>query len=243
MRLKTTVIAAAVIATACVPLAAGSAGATNQSLWCQTHSGVAILGDSLSTGYSTDGYTNPNNVYQHTQFGWSARMTDDYASWLGTKSWNYSHGGARVEDYLPGGQWPVTTGAVADIQKNQPSLVLIYLGINDQAAGIDPAAFVSHYETLVNNIRAVDSSAWVYVVREPEADYFTPGVPHNAWSLYDVVKVAVDRQTGFIDTDYVMPAIPGDTSGVYSSATGHPGNAGNLVEQGVIMGALAYICN
>lgn len=55
--------------------------------------------------------------------------------------------------------------------------------------------------------------------------------------------MAVAKSTGYIDTDIEMPKLQGDTSGVYDPTLLHPNDAGNLVEQGAIMGGLSYICN
>lgn len=232
--------------------------ATNSGLaWCNTHSGFAVLGDSLSTGYSTYGYTATNNQYQYTSNGWTSIVSQNYAAWYGTTMYNYSHGGAQTGDYLgtdPAGGWAVTTGAVADIATHQPTLIGIALGINDQAAGETPAQFGTNIATLVNNIRAVDPQSAIFLVDEPEADFNAATGQHNPvypWSQYQAALVhdAQTLNTGYLDDDYTMPTIPTDLalpaaqqSGLYSSSTGHPNNAGNRTQAALWMNALFGVC-
>src|SRR5439155_22414525 len=85
-------------------LFANSASAADaQSTWCAKHANLAIVGASSETGYGTTGYPSGAETFQRTPYGWVTRITDSLHSEWGTNIQNYSHNGALVADYLPGG--------------------------------------------------------------------------------------------------------------------------------------------
>lgn len=250
MRKLTALIGSALVGIGLIACTATASGTSNLA-WCTNHADMAVLGDSESTGYSTTGYTAAaNNQYQDTRYGWSSIIARNFHSWYGTSTQNYSHGGAQVSDYLPGGTWPVTTGAVTDISVKKPGLVFIMLGTNDQAWGVTPDTFKANLEQLVRNIRAVDSPAAIFIIRPPEADFNGTTGQHNpvyAWSQYDFVGTVQALNTGYIDTDMTMPPIPTDLgsstpSGLYSPTTGHPNDAGDISIASLTLGAMFTIC-
>lgn len=203
---------------------------------------MAILGDSYSTGYGTTGYASPDGTYAPTTYGWWARMSADYASWLGTKSFNYAHNGAEAADYLPGGRWASTTGAVTQLAANQPALVLISLGINEAWNGVSPNTYFANLSTLVHNVQAADPAATILLVREPEADGCATGVTCQPWSAYALNSTATQLGVGLIDEGIEMPSTATAPAGVYGSDHVHPSDIGNLIEQAIIMGVLGPVC-
>src|SRR4051812_18096138 len=97
------------------------------SSWCTTQNNVAIIGTSADTGYGTTGYPSGAETYQATPYGWTFRFARSLHAQWGTTMQNYAHNGALASDYLPGGRWTSTTGALSDITTNQPDLVIVDL--------------------------------------------------------------------------------------------------------------------
>lgn len=242
------VSAAAVLSAAAgLYIAAGpAASAQTPPPYCADKSNVAILGASSETGYATTGYPSGAQTWSPTTYGWTTRFADSVKAQWQTATANYSHNGAMVSDYLPGGRWSSTTGAVADLGAKKPSIVLINLGGNEWWSLADPTVFQKNLNTLVDNVRAGSPNAvivlGIYAQLKWQQSSDSGNQPMKyTWDQYASViyNTAVAKGTALVDfRQYVPPATstnlpnpsPWSTDGI------HQNDAGNLAEYGMWWG-------
>lgn len=231
-----------------------SASATPHSTWCSAHNNVAIIGTSADTGYATSGYASPTDTWYPTTYGWATRFANALHSEWGTNVQNYAHNGAMASDFLPGGRWSDTVGAVADIQAHQPDLVIIDLGGNEYNIQKPPEQFQADLDTLVDNVRAarpgVDILLSIYAEFIWKPNEWSPPTQSYTWADYGAViyTTAVAKGTALVDMRQYVPSeyasqqpdpIPWSSDGI------HLNEAGNLAEFGAFWGwasSLASIC-
>lgn len=222
-------VAAVVLTLSAVP---SSAAALTGSTWCQDRASLVVLGDSGSTGYATAGYSSPDDTYTWTPYGWYSRAIAEASSNYGTQGWNYARNGARTEDFLPGGRFPVTTGAIEQIGIHQPSLAIIELGGNDylsqQTAGTTPAVTRTNLINIVTQIQTASPRTAVLLVVIWEIAQ--PGIPYSWQSYADAIRdVAIDRGVAMVDIRQYIPRSDLDAAGVYAPDHIHLNDAGNLI--------------
>lgn len=250
------VVAALVVAAGIVVGAAAKADAV-QSTWCADHSDIAIVGTSAETGYGTTGYASSTDTYAPTVYGWVTRFTNSMRAQWGTNVHDYAHNGALASDYLPGGRWTGTTGAITDMATYQPDLVLVDLGGNELYSQVDPATFQSNLNMVITNIRAmrpgVDILMSIYAQMKWVPNQYT-NPPYAAqkytWDQYATIiyNTAVAQGTALVDMRQYIPnadASPMTNPTVWNTDNIHVNDAGNLAEQGAWWGwasSLASIC-
>jgi acyl-CoA thioesterase-1 len=200
-----------------------SAAATRHSplTWCRDESSIAVLGDSGSTGYGT---VDQNNA-------WVALLRRAKPN---TRVDNYAHDGAMVSDFLPGGRWPQTTGAVRRIGHDQPSLVIIELGGNEYYIDRAPRQYQADLERLTRAIWAVSPrSTVVYETIWPFDPRQSPNAVHS-WDEYATAmhQLVVKHRAGWIDLrQFFPPHYPADAyTHLLNPDKIHPSDAGNAVE-------------
>lgn len=233
---------------------ATSDAAPIQSTWCAAHNNVAIIGTSAETGYATVGYPATGSTFSPTQYGWAARFANSLHAQWGTNVQNYAHNGSMAADFLPGGRWSDTTGAVADIQAHQPDLVIIDLGGNEYNIQKSPAQFQADLNTLVDNVRAarpgVDILMSIYAEFVWQPNQWSPPTQSYTWAQYGSViyGTAVAKGAALVD---MRQYVPSEYSAVppiptpWSADGIHLNEAGNLAEYGMYWGwasSLASIC-
>jgi acyl-CoA thioesterase-1 len=190
-----------------------SAQADTPPLWCTSQSAVTILGTSADTGYGTAGYPSGAQTFNRTEYGWTTKFADNLKAQWGTVTTNRAHNGALAADFLPGGRWPDTTGAIAEMATTQPDLVLIDLGGNDYWAQRDPATFQAQLGQIVDSIRAVRPGVTILMGIYPEFKW-APNVDGGStlvhpWSEYAgaIYQTAVAKGAALVDgRQYIPPA-------------------------------------
>jgi acyl-CoA thioesterase-1 len=225
MKAKLAVITLLLLAVTGMP---ATAAPLSNSSWCQDHASLAVLGASDSTGAFTTGYSSPDETYSPTTYGWFRWVTNNASQYFGTQATNYSRNGARTSDFLPGGRWPITTGAIADIGRKQPSLVLITLGGNDYLQDVPPQEFKANLTQVVQDIRAVSPRSDILLVSLWHIARTNP--PHG-WSQYTTAmfEVAVSEVTGLADLNQYFLRSDQDTAGLFDADRIHLTDAGNMV--------------
>lgn len=208
-------------------LPASTATAGPVGTWCGDKSNITVLGSSSSTGYKTTGYTG-GGEYQPTQYGWWRRVSANAAQAWGTTATNRARAGALVADYLPGGRWPVTTGAVAQIAVDQPDMVLIQLGTNEYLTDVDPAAFEANLRQLLTDVRTSRPGVDVVLIKGWRVARSAPAYP---WSQYGAVfgRVASSMGTALIDMQQLVDGSDLDTAHLYDADLTHLNDAGQSV--------------
>lgn len=154
MRRTTTVFAAAALlaATVTTGIAHARAHASTGVTWCDNPAGgIAIVGDSLSTGYYPP--TAPPSEVVAPDQTWFAKLANKENIQRGAKTQMYANNGAMAWDYTdPAGRWPHETDPIA---QQQPSLVLIELGANEYHSAIrNPQQFRTDLQNLYTKIHA-----------------------------------------------------------------------------------------
>lgn len=210
-----------------------SAAPLSTSSWCQNRASLVILGASDSTGSFTTGYASPDETYHPTTYGWPSRISYLTGGSYGTQTSNYARNGAQTSDFLPGGRFPITTGALAQIQAKQPSLVLITLGGNEYLNNISPTTFGANLTTLVREIHRVSPTSGVVLI---SLWHIARTNPPNQWQEYATAmfNVAVAEATALIDLRQYLPQSDQDTAGLYVSDRIHLSDAGHMVEAAVV---------
>ncbi|WP_326834238.1 SGNH/GDSL hydrolase family protein [Amycolatopsis rhabdoformis] len=232
-----------------------SADAAGQRSWCAAKSNVAIVGTSADTGYGSTGYQSTTDTWASTTYGWTTKFANGvHAQWQ-TNVQNYSHNGALAADYLPGGRWAGTTGAIADMAAKQPDLVLVDLGGNDFWAQNDPAKFQTDLNNVIDGIRAsrpggVDILMSIYAELKWTPNPYGGNTQKYTWDQYASViyQTAVAKGTALTDLrQYIPPAgsanLPNPSP--WTSDNIHLNDAGNLAEYGMWWGwtaSLGSIC-
>lgn len=242
--------AVTVAVTATVPAGATAPAAPTTpvglSSWCPTQASAVVLGDSSSTGYGTTGYSNTTETWQPTYSGWVASLGRlwPHSTWT-----VLSRNGAMSSDYLPGGRFSITVGAIDVIDDEQPALVVIMLGGNDYVIDADPVTtYRANLERITADIRAVSPqssllyvSIWEFAYRRQSPP---PVHPYSAYidqmravaQAHDAVHVdltrdmhsaAVHPETGLYIRDEYGPGL-----------AVHATDAGNWVVRAVMARAL-----
>ncbi|ROP36295.1 SGNH/GDSL hydrolase family protein [Saccharothrix texasensis] len=192
------------------------AAALTGATWCTTKASMAVIGGSSSTGYLTEGYASPDNTYHPTTYGWWRRLTAQAAAGWGTTATNYARNSAKAADFLPGGRWPITTGAVADIDAKNPALVIVSLGTNEYLAQVPPAQFEADLVQLVDDIKTASPGTAVVLVAQWTA--YVPAATYP-WSQYvtAIRNTAVAEVAGLVDLrQYLISAGDQDWSRFYN---------------------------
>lgn len=258
IRLKTAA-AAVVIALAATALvgsisvvSAPAASAGGAGTWCASgKANLAILGASSETGYGTTGYPSGAQTYYPTTYGWTRRLSDLLQRAWGTTTENYSHNGALVSDYLPGGRWSTTTGAIADLATTRPTLVIIDLGGNEYWSQVDPAVFETNLRTMITNINTARPGVDIMLYLHEEISWPTAGntywpqsTPKYPWSQYAarIFTVASTIPTGMVDMRQFINPSNGNPAGLWTSDGIHLNDAGQSVVNGAWWGWLAASC-
>lgn len=223
-----------------------AASAQTPPPYCADKSNLAIVGASSETGYATTGYPSGAQTFQPTAYGWASRFANSVKSQWGTTVTDYAHNGAMATDYLPGGRWASTTGAIADIAARKPSLVLINLAGNEYNIQKDPAQTQADLGALVDKIRAASPNALILmgIYAEykwaPNADngYMTQ---KYTWAQYGsaVYNTAVAKGTPLLDLrQYIPPAASSQlpSPSPWYTDNIHLNDAGNLAEYGAWWG-------
>ncbi|WP_192909635.1 SGNH/GDSL hydrolase family protein [Gandjariella thermophila] len=211
------------------PASASSTAPRSPLTWCRDKSSMAVIGDSGSTGY---GVVDPKNA-------WVAALRRAKPH---TRIVNYAHDGAMVSDFLPGGRWPQTTGAVRDIGRRQPSLVLIEIGGNDYYMDRDPARYQADLDRLTRAIWSVSPrSTLVYETIWPFDPRHSPTAVHS-WDEYAAAmhRLVVKYHAGWIDLRQFFPpnySADADTH-LLNPDRIHPTDAGNAVEFAAVLNIL-----
>jgi acyl-CoA thioesterase-1 len=209
-----------------------SAAPLSTSAWCQDHASLAVLGASDSTGSFTTGYASPDETYWPTTYGWPSRIDYLTGVWNTTVD-NYARNGAQTSDFLPGGRFPITTGALAQIQTKQPSLVLITLGGNEYLNNVSPSTFQANLTTLVQEIHRVSPRSGILLI---SLWHIARTNPPYQWQAYAdaMFNVAVTELTALIDLRQYIPPSDQDTAGLYVSDRIHLSDAGHMVEAAAV---------
>lgn len=200
-----------------------------------------------------DAKTSPDDTFARTKYGWATKLSDNLtAEWL-TVTDNYAHNGAMASDYLPGGRWSSTTGALGKIAATLPPLVLIDLGGNEYWTQRDPAGLQTQLGQIVDQVRAARPEATVLLSIYPELQWRANEYASTKrwdWSAYGaaIYNTAVTKQTALVDLRQTIPAaadpVPTNPD-VWTSDRIHLNDAGNLAEYGIWWGwvsSLASVC-
>jgi hypothetical protein len=241
--------AAALVSTVFGIPSSDAAGAN--SAWCTTQNNVAIIGTSADTGYGTTGYPSGSQTYQPTTYGWTNRFAQSLHAQWGTTMENYAHNGSLAADYLPGGRWSTTTGAVADIAANQPELIIIDLGGNEFVSQVPPTTFAANLTTVLDNVKTARPGATILISIYSQllwAANPSASTENYTWSQYatQIYNTAVNEGVALIDMrQYIPPAGSTNLPNPWNSDNIHLNDAGNLAEYGGFWGwasSIASIC-
>lgn len=228
-------------------LASQKADATTPT-WCSDKSDLAIIGTSADTGFATTGYNGAAPVsdgYMATTFGWTKRFADLLAAQWGTTTSNYAHNGSMASDYLPGGRWTSTTGAIAAMATTQPSIVVIDEGGNEYYSQVPPATFKANLGAVIDAVHAQRPDALVvlstYAELDRAAGVATYGPTVSPWSAYATAirETAVAKGAPMLDLrQYITPAASTSqpSPSLWTSDKIHLNEAGNAVELGAFWG-------
>jgi acyl-CoA thioesterase I len=230
--------------------------ANSMATWCTSQSKAVILGDSTATGYGTTGYPANGTGYVSTTNGWSATLA---AQLSGTQFINLARNGALTSDFLLAGQGvegrpagPLAPDAIARIQTEQPSLVVVMLGANEYGTDRRPEqVYRANLQQLTNGIRAAAPDTSILFVHTWGFDYrWASGtalpIEYN-WAQYEQVMREVAQaagNTGYLDLTRYMPWADADTAGLFNQNEFGAGNpvhatsAGNWPVRAAIQGAL-----
>ncbi|MDQ0376481.1 SGNH/GDSL hydrolase family protein [Amycolatopsis thermophila] len=197
--------------------------------YCGGLARVAVLGHSLCTGYGSTGYPGTADDYQPTEHGWVAQLARAYTDTV----WdNYSHNGAMVSDFFPGGRWPEAVGAIEDIAANRPNRVYILLGGNEYFQGIDPwRAYWCNLRSLISQLREKVSTR-IYVVTE----YDFPPELGQGFDQIEYRKAAALTAAAngcfHLDLSCSMPPTSDNSAGYYIPDEYAPGQSVHLTDAG-----------
>lgn len=162
-----------------------------------------------------------------------------------------SETGYGTTGYPSGGRWPVTTGAVADLAKTQPALVIIDLGGNEYWTQVAPAVFESNLRTMIAYIRIARPGVDIMLYLHEEISWPTNGNvywpqprPRYPWSQYagGIVTVASTLSTGMVDMRQFINPSKGDPAGLWSADGIHLNDLGQSVVNGAWWDRLAASC-
>lgn len=167
--------------------------------WCGNHNTMAVYGGSSATGYLMPGYSQPNGIYQPTEYGWTTNVAERaYDTWSSFTGWrNYSKNGASVATFLPGGSqhW-----AIQDTANWNINIAFIAMGTNEYLGGVPVATFKSNLNELITRIwNATGNTTSIVIIRQ----WYTPHRPLAEWIPYvnAMRDVANARHVPYVDID------------------------------------------
>lgn len=111
---------------------------------------------------------------------------------------------------------------VADSLAHDPDLLVVGLGLNDAARGIEPKAFGSDLDDLIGQVRSAGHDMPILLV-----GWYTPDWP-VAWESYlKQMRQATEHEgVGFVDLSSALPPVEDAPAGVYIDGV-HPGVEGH----------------
>lgn len=218
-----------------IPASAGGA----QGSWCGDKSRITVLGGSTSTGYQTVGYVaGGDGTYQPTRNGWWSRVTANAQQAWGTQGTNNARSGALTSDFSAVGRWPVTRDAVPTIAQQQPSLVILQLGVNEYLNQVAPTIFETELRRLVTEVRVARPGVdLLFIVGWRVAK---PGAAFP-WTDYSsgIGRVARDMGGAMIDLRQLMDGTDSASAHfLYVSDGIHANDAGQLILAGMVWSQL-----
>lgn len=181
--------------------------------YCAGMGRVAILGQSLCTGYGSSGYPEDGLGYEPTETGWWAQFERAYTdtTWV-----NYAHNGAMVSDFLPGGRWETSVNAVDELAAARPNRLLLVLGGNEFFQGIDPwGAYWRNLNTLVGKIRDSFSTKLTIVAEYDFPAELSEGSYPQVEYRKAAALTAANHSALFLDLSRFMPSSHNNTDGYY----------------------------
>jgi acyl-CoA thioesterase-1 len=246
-------LALGAVAAVVVPSEAATPAAATGASWCTSQKDVAIIGTSAETGYGTTGYPTDAQTYEPTAWGWTNRFSQSLSGGWGTVVQNYAHNGAMASDFLSGGRWPNTTGALADIATKAPNLVIIDLGANEFYTQLDPATFAANLKTVIDDVKSAAPGSSILLSIYAQllwAPNQWASTETNQWPVYatQIYNTAVAEGVALVDMRQYIPnagsANLPSPSPWYTDNL-HLNDAGNLAEYGAFWGwtsSIASLC-
>jgi acyl-CoA thioesterase-1 len=250
-RLTATVAAAVLllggvlVSSAAAQPSTGEFAAATASGWCPNRERLVILGDSGSTGYGSPDYPAGAQTYKPTANGWSSIVSRNLAAeptWR-TQTTVIAHGGAQAADFLPGGRWPDTVGAVEQVRQTQPTMVVIALGGNEFYIDKDPQQFAAEYDQLVRSVHATAPGATIMLLVEWELGARQSAGAVHTWQEYtgEMRKTAAAGPHGMIDLRQYLPRASQE-SGLYMADNIHPNQFGQRVVGAAMWSFFVWSC-
>lgn len=236
---RTAALLALILGIVVAPSLTASAGPAGS--WCVDHSRITVLGSSSAAGVGSTGY-NGNGPYAPTRNGWWSRVSrNTQAAWQ-TQGTNNAMGGAVTADFLPGGRWPSTTGAVEQIRTERPSLVIIALGNNEYLNQINPATYEANLRALVTNIREARPGVDVLILQSWRPAKANPTYTFDKYGAA-AFHVASSMGAGLYDLRQHMDPADTDAAGIYAPDKIHPNDAGHSIIASAVWSYLvASVC-
>lgn len=194
----------ALLAAAALTVGHGASAATGVT-WCDDPAGgIAIVGDSASTGYYPP--TAPADEVVQPAQTWFALEANKEKIQRGANTQVYANNGAMAFDYTdPAGRWPT---AVDGIAQQQPSLVLIELGGNEYRSAIrTPDQFrqdLQNLYTKIHNLSPRSTIGWVAIWQLQD-----PGSATVPWKSYvdQIFNAALVNLGPEYDLTWYYPAL------------------------------------
>lgn len=146
----------------------------------------------------------------------------------GVKVYNYSYGAKSSGDYAANNTEANTSATAATVLSGFDSgqgvdLCIYYIGANDYANNIVPAAFQTNLETAIDKYRAAQTRPMAFLLVSHFARYDVT-TPTYAWPLYKAAMKAVTKtrtQTDYLDLgDYFPTSQANDTDDDLVDSTG-----------------------
>ena len=198
--------------------------------YCSGMGRVAILGQSLCTGYGSTGYPEDAVDYQPTDRGWVAQFERAYTD---TTFFNYAHNGAMVSDFMPGGRWDATVGAVDDIREHKPNRTIIMLGGNEFFQGIDPwSVYFCNLHDLLRRLRNYGAGR-LTVLSEYDFPTELAGGEHPQIEYRKATALAAALNSAeYVNLACHMPPSSNNEDGYYIPDEYGPGQSVHLTDAG-----------
>ncbi|WP_395855609.1 AbfB domain-containing protein [Cystobacter fuscus] len=146
----------------------------------------------------------------HTRVAYSGICLQDVSSCKGGIGMNRQYFKLQTVEYPSSPDW--------NFSQYQPDAVVINLGTNDQHYGVSDAAFQSTYTTFLQNVRARNPNAFIFVLRTFGGFKVAP-----TQAAVSARVAAGDKKLYYVDTEGWVTVGTSD----YSD-TVHPSNSGHL---------------
>lgn len=197
--------------------------------YCGGMGGIAVIGQSLCTGYGSTGYPVDAVDYQPTARGWWAQFE---AAHTDTTWYNFAHNGAMVSDFMPGGRWDAAVGAVEEIRATKVNRTIIVLGGNEFFQGIDPRVYRCNLTGLVQRLRGA-AAGRIHIVSEYEFPAELAGGTYTQDEYRQTAAlVAAVHGATFLDLSCHMPPTSENEDGYYIPDEYGPGQSVHLTDAG-----------